>query len=43
MANCKECGNEYDKSFEVIKEGKTHAFDSFRMRDSCACADVRTL
>jgi hypothetical protein len=23
------CGNEYDKSFEVVKAGKSHTFDSF--------------
>lgn len=29
MAKCEACGNEYDKSFQVIKEGKTHTFDCF--------------
>lgn len=29
MARCEVCGNEYDKAFEVITEGKTHIFDSF--------------
>lgn len=29
MGKCETCGNEYDKSFEVTKEGKTHIFDSF--------------
>ena len=25
---CEICGNEYDKSFEVIKGGQRHIFDS---------------
>jgi hypothetical protein len=29
MAKCELCGNEYDKSFEVKMEGRTHVFDSF--------------
>jgi hypothetical protein len=29
MAKCDVCGNDYDKSFEVTKGGKTHTFDSF--------------
>jgi hypothetical protein len=29
MARCEVCGNEYDKSFEVIMGGKSHVFDSF--------------
>jgi uncharacterized Zn finger protein len=29
MATCEVCGNDYDKSFEVVKEGATHVFDSF--------------
>jgi hypothetical protein len=29
MANCEQCGNAYDKSFEVIFDGKSHTFDSF--------------
>jgi hypothetical protein len=23
------CGNDYDKAFEVVREGETHVFDSF--------------
>ena len=26
---CETCGNHYDKAFKVIKEGRTHTFDSF--------------
>ena len=29
MAQCEVCGNNYDKSFEVIAAGNTHVFDSF--------------
>lgn len=29
MAKCDRCGNDYDKSFEIIKDGKTSTFDSF--------------
>lgn len=29
MAQCEVCGNEYDKSFEIIMEGKKHVFDCF--------------
>jgi hypothetical protein len=29
MGKCEVCGNDYDKSFEVIQQGKTHTFDSF--------------
>lgn len=28
MAQCEVCGNEYDKSFEVISAGVHHVFDS---------------
>ena len=29
MSQCEVCGNEYDKSFEVMMAGKSHTFDSF--------------
>jgi len=29
MARCDNCGNDYDKAFEVVKDGRTHTFDSF--------------
>lgn len=28
MSTCDVCGNDYDKAFQVIKEGETHTFDS---------------
>lgn len=27
MAQCEVCGNDYDKTFTVIRLGKTHVFD----------------
>ncbi len=29
MAQCEVCGNNYDKSFEVVRAGEKHVFDSF--------------
>ncbi len=29
MAQCEICGNQYDKSFDVILSGEKHTFDSF--------------
>jgi hypothetical protein len=29
MASCEVCGNDYDKSFEVVLAGESHVFDSF--------------
>jgi hypothetical protein len=29
MARCEQCGNDYDKSFEVTMGERTMAFDSF--------------
>ena len=29
MARCEQCGNDYDKSFEVKIGGRTMIFDSF--------------
>ena len=29
MARCQQCGNDYDKSFEVTMGGRTMIFDSF--------------
>jgi hypothetical protein len=45
MAVCEHCGNEYDKSFQVIMSGKTHNFDSFEcaihvLAPSCAHCGV---
>jgi hypothetical protein len=29
MARCDLCGNDYDKSFQVMQSGKSFTFDSF--------------
>jgi Rieske Fe-S protein len=29
MATCEVCGNEYDKAFQVVRDGESHTFDSF--------------
>ncbi len=29
MARCEYCGNDYDKTFEIVQAGKPHVFDSF--------------
>jgi hypothetical protein len=29
MAVCDVCGNDYDKAFEITREGRTGTFDSF--------------
>jgi len=39
VAKCDVCGNDYDKSFQVLKAGKTYTFDSFECAIH-ACAPV---
>jgi hypothetical protein len=29
MGQCEVCGNEYDKTFDVVRDGESHTFDSF--------------
>jgi hypothetical protein len=46
MGRCEQCGNEYDKSFEVTMGGESHTFDSFEcamqvLAPSCATCGVR--
>ena len=48
MAKCELCGNDYDKSFEVLIEGRTHVFDSFEcaihaLAPSCAHCGCRII
>jgi hypothetical protein len=48
MARCESCGNDYDKSFQVILDGKTHVFDSFEcavhvLAPTCQHCDCRIL
>jgi hypothetical protein len=45
MGKCEVCGNDYDKSFEITKQGKTMTFDSFECAiqamaptcETCSC------
>ena len=48
MGRCEGCGNEYDKSFEVIFDGVGHVFDSFEcaihtLAPECAHCGCRIL
>jgi len=29
MARCEMCGNDYEKSITILKDGREHVFDSF--------------
>jgi phage terminase large subunit GpA-like protein len=29
MPTCEHCGNDYDKTFQILMDGQTHTFDSF--------------
>jgi len=45
MAQCEVCGNDYDKSFEIVMNGESYVFDSFECAihalapecDHCGC------
>jgi len=46
MAVCEVCGNDYEQSFEIRMNGKTHVFDSFecaihKLAPSCAQCGIR--
>jgi len=46
MAQCDQCGNDYDKAFQVMSQGRTYTFDSFecaiqRLAPTCAHCQVR--
>lgn len=48
MGKCEYCGNEYDKSFEVVMAGQEHTFDSFEcaiqaLAPRCATCGVRIM
>ena len=48
MAVCDTCGNDYDKSFQVTKGGKTMTFDSFEcaieaLAPRCAHCNCRVI
>ena len=45
MPQCEVCGNDYDKSFQIMMGGRSHTFDSFECAihalapkcDHCGC------
>jgi hypothetical protein len=46
MAVCHQCGNDYDKAFEVSLEGRSYTFDSFEcaiqaLAPACAACGTR--
>ncbi len=44
MSRYETCGNDYDKSFDVVMKGETHTFDSFECAihaPACAQCGVR--
>jgi hypothetical protein len=48
MARCETCDNDYDKTFEVTIDGRTHTFDCFecaihRLAPVCARCGCRVL
>ena len=48
MGKCEVCGNEYDKSFEVLTRGERHVFDSFEcaihaLAPHCVHCDCRII
>ena len=48
MSRCERCGNDYDKSFEVVMDGESHTFDSFEcaihlLAPRCAHCDCRVI
>ncbi len=48
MARCEVCGNEYDRTFQVVQAGNSHTFDSFEcaiqaMAPTCAHCGCRIM
>jgi hypothetical protein len=48
MAQCEVCGNEYDRTFDVMRDGETHTFDSFEcaihaMAPTCGHCGARVI
>jgi hypothetical protein len=46
MAVCEVCGNDYDKAFQVVRDGQARTFDSFEcaiqaLAPTCATCGVR--
>jgi hypothetical protein len=48
MPRCDHCGNDYDKAFQVNKEGRSYTFDSFGcaihvLAPTCAQCECRII
>jgi len=48
MAICKVCGNDYERSFEVVQDGQSFTYDSFEcaihdLAPTCAHCQVRVV
>lgn len=48
MGKCHKCGNEYDKSFDIVMDGNTYTFDSFEcaieeLAPRCAHCDCKII
>jgi hypothetical protein len=48
MAKCETCGNDYDKAFEVTKDGQSHTYDSFEcaihaLAPTCSACGIRII
>ena len=48
MPKCDTCGNNYDKAFQVVADGKRYTFDSFEcairaLAPTCAHCGVRII
>ena len=45
---CDTCGNDYDKAFQILRDGRTHTFDSFEcaiqaLAPTCANCSCRII
>ena len=48
MAKCETCGNDYDKAFQVTKDGEIHNYDSFEcaihaLAPTCVACGIRII
>jgi len=48
MPTCETCGNDYDKTFQVVMKGEAHVFDSFEcavqaLAPTCTFCGTRVL
>jgi hypothetical protein len=48
MPRCETCGNEYDKAFQVVMNGRSHTFDSFecaihKLAPTCKHCGIRII